>query len=80
MAERNLNLALPGNPRYQPKILQEIYGYDNLYRPLIEVELALLDELAATGIMPAKDYALLTLKLREDLLLITTTEVDKIEA
>ena len=25
------NLSLPGNPRYQPKDLQSVFGYDNLY-------------------------------------------------
>ena len=73
------NLYLPGNPRYQPEVLVPIYGYDNLYRPLIEVELALLDELHACGVIPGEDYAALTPELRENLLSITTTEVDEIE-
>ena len=43
------SLALPGNPRYQPKSLQEVFGYDNLVRTFVEVELAAMDTLAELG-------------------------------
>jgi adenylosuccinate lyase len=73
------NIALPGNPRYQPKDLVEIFGYDNLARTLVEVELAALDTLAEAGVIKAEDYALLTPGIRQKILTITTTEMDKIE-
>ena len=47
------NLMMPGNPRYQPKVLREIFGYDNAYKGLARVELANLDVLHAIGVMPA---------------------------
>ena len=31
-----LNLMLPGNPRYQPKQLVPIFGYDYLYKGVDE--------------------------------------------
>ena len=31
------NLAMPGNPRYQPKEMVPYFGYDNLYRAVAEV-------------------------------------------
>ena len=46
------NLALPGNPRYQPKDLQSVFGYDNLFRAVAEVEIATLKTLADIGIIP----------------------------
>jgi len=73
------NLALPGNPRYQPKELVPYFGYDNLYRPVAEVELATLEVLAEIGVIPAEDMALLTPQKREKVLSIITTEVDKVE-
>ena len=79
MAERTLNLSLPGSQRYRPKDMFDIFGYDRLYRPCIEVELAALDTLADLGIIPANDYALLDVDCRAKLLAITTTEVDEIE-
>ena len=45
------NLALPGNPRYQPKDLQRYFGYDNLFRFVAEVEIATLDTLAEIGVI-----------------------------
>ena len=51
------NLALPGNPRYQPKDLQSVFGYDNLFRAVAEVEIATLKTLAEIGIIPAADAA-----------------------
>lgn len=73
------NLALPGNPRYQPKSLQPYFGYDNLYRPAIEVEIAVMRTLGEMNIIPAEDIALLTPEVEAKLLSITTTEVDKVE-
>jgi len=73
------NLMLPGNPRYQPKELQPIFGYDNLYRGLAEVEIANLKALAEIGLIGADEFKLLTPELIEQLLNITTTEVDKVE-
>ena len=73
------NLALPGNPRYQPKNLRDFFGYDNLFRYVAEVEIATLRTLIEVGIVPATEGALLTPELEEKLLGITTTEVDEIE-
>ncbi|OGF82340.1 hypothetical protein A3B18_00085 [Candidatus Giovannonibacteria bacterium RIFCSPLOWO2_01_FULL_46_13] len=73
------NLSLPGNPRYQPVSLKEIWGYDNLYKPAIEVEIAVMRVLAENGIIPEEDIALLTPDVERNLLEITTTQVDKTE-
>lgn len=73
------NLALPGNPRYQPKGLVPIFGYDNLYRGLAAVEIANLKVLGEIGVMPVEDLALLTPEVELALMGITTTEVDKRE-
>jgi adenylosuccinate lyase len=76
---RKKNLALAGNPRYQPKSLTPIFGYDNLMVPVAEVELAGLDVLADIGLIPAKDYRLLTPKIRRRVLSIRTSLVDELE-
>ena len=73
------NLALPGNPRYQPKSMIPYFGYDNLVKPWIEVELALLSVLWEIGKIPDEDYALLTPEKREEIMSITTTQVDERE-
>ncbi len=74
------NLQLPGNPRYQPKSLQEIFGYDNLYRKAIEVEFAALQTLYEDKFIPPKDFLLLTPELRVQIIEeITTTMVDQVE-
>lgn len=73
------NNALPGNPRYQPKSLAPIFGYDNLMVPVAEVELAGMEVLADIGIIPASDFALLTRKIRHKVLLIRTSLVDELE-
>ena len=73
------NVALPGNPRYQPKDLQVHFGYDNLFRAVAEVEIATLETLAEIGVIPAEDIACLTLDVRHALLAITTSEVDEVE-
>ena len=73
------NLSLPGNPRYQPKDLQSVFGYDNLFRAVAEVEIATMKTLAEIGIIPEADIALLTPAIEQELLAITTTEVDDVE-
>jgi len=73
------NLALPGNPRYQPKDLQSVFGYDNLFRAVAEVEIATLKTLADIGIIPAATIASLTPGVEQELLAIPTTEVDDVE-
>jgi adenylosuccinate lyase len=74
------NLMLPGNPRYQPKEMKKIFGYDNLYCCAIDVELATMEVLHELGFIPDEDFLLLTpelkIKIREE---ITTTIVDKVE-
>jgi adenylosuccinate lyase len=51
------NLIMPGNPRYQPAQLRPVFGYDNLYRPVIEVEVANIKTLAELNVIPPKDYS-----------------------
>ncbi|HNV12913.1 MAG TPA: lyase family protein [bacterium] len=74
------NVQLPGNPRYQPKELTKIFGYDYLYQKAIDVEFAAMYTLHVSGFIDEKDYALLTpelkVKIKEE---ITTTMVDKVE-
>ena len=78
-SDRPQNLALPGNPRYQPKELAGIFGYDNLYRSVVEVEIATMRTLGDIGVIAPGDMALLTDDVEAALLGITTTEVDAIE-
>lgn len=73
------NLGLPGNPRYQPKDLIPIFGYDNLARILVQVEIAVMRTLAEMGIVPAADMDLLTPDIELKLRAITMSEVDKVE-
>jgi len=73
------NLILPGNPRYQPKELQEIFGYDNLYLAPIKVELATMKVLADNNIIPKDEYKSLTVEIINQIKNITTTEVDDLE-
>jgi adenylosuccinate lyase len=73
------NLALPGNPRYQPQSLVPYFGYDNIARFLVSVELAALDTLTEMEIIESADRALLTPELEQKLLAITTSEMDRIE-
>lgn len=77
MNERNL--ILPGNPRYQPKEMKDFFGYDNLYSGLAQVEIATLETLAEIGVIPKKEMKILKPKLKEKLLAIPTSQVDKIE-
>ncbi len=74
-----MNLTLPGNPRYQPKDLQSCFGYDNLFRSVAEVEIATMRTLAEIGVIPESDIALLTPEIEQQLLAISTTEVDEVE-
>ncbi len=76
--EKNLQMA--GDPRYQPLELTPYFGYDNLYRGPLEVELAGLDVFYDVDLIPAGDYALLTPDLRSQILHLTTTEIDRVEA
>lgn len=73
------NLTLPGNPRYQPKNLQDIWGYDVLYRPVGEVELASLKVLAEIGVIPKSDIDKLTPLTEQNILEVLTTAVDETE-
>src|SRR3989338_4601578 len=73
------NTALPGNPRYQPKDLVAFFGYDNLARTLVEVELAALRALGDALVIKEVDIALLTPEIEAKLLAITMSEVDKVE-
>jgi adenylosuccinate lyase len=70
------NLIMPGNPRYQPAQLRPVFGYDNLYRPVIEVEVANIKTLAELNVIPPKDYLLLTSERLTNLLSIRATDVD----
>lgn len=74
------NLMLPGNPRYQPKEMKKIFGYDNLYCCAIDIELATMEVLYELGFIPDENFRLLTpelkIKIRQE---ITTTMVDKVE-
>lgn len=74
-----MNDVLPGNPRYQPRSMVPYFGYDNLVKTWIEVELALLDVLADLGVIPKEEYSLLTPEVREIIKTITTTEVGQRE-
>ena len=80
MGEDNkINTVLPGNPRYQPREMVSIFGYDNLYKKVAVVEIATLETLAEIGVISKEDIALLTEEKKKELLDIKTTEVDKIE-
>lgn len=76
MAERNL--TLPGNPRYQPKELQPYFGYDNLYREAVSVEIEALSVFIDHGLIPEEHRASLVSSV-EPLFNLTTTEVDRVE-
>ena len=73
------NLQLPGNPRYQPVELQPAFGYDNYAGFLVMVELAVMRTLADIGTISQEDIALLTPEIEEELLAITTTQMDEVE-
>lgn len=73
------NLALPGNPRYQPEELKPYFGYDNNYKFVAEVEISTMRALASIGIIPSEEIALLTPEVEQRLLAITTSEVVEME-
>lgn len=73
------NLILPGNPRYQPKEMAPIFGYDNLYQKAAEVEIATLRTLGEIGAIPEKELEKLNQGLIDKILAVPTTEIDKIE-
>lgn len=75
----DLNLMMPGHPRYQPKSLREYFGYDHTYRGLACVEIANIETLATIGVIPAPDIAFLTPEIEETLLGIPATTVDVTE-
>ncbi|MDD2758311.1 MAG: lyase family protein [Patescibacteria group bacterium] len=72
-------MALPGYPRYQPKELVPYFGYDNLMRWMVEVELAAMKTLAEAGAFDKGLLDLITPEMHEKLVGIPTTYVDKIE-
>lgn len=73
------NLAMPGNPRYQPLQLIDIFGYDNLYQELARIEIATLQVLGEIGVIPADETVELSDVIIKQLLKISTTSVDKTE-
>jgi len=77
MNERNS--VLPGNPRYQPKKMKDFFGYDDLYLGLAQVEIATLETLGEIGVIPTEEMKALVPELKEKILTIPTTQVDKIE-
>ncbi len=74
-----VNMALPGNPRYQPKSLVDYFGYDKLYLGPIHVILATLRVLGRIAAIPAQDADLLDGALTAKLLTIRTGLVDQVE-
>jgi adenylosuccinate lyase len=70
---------MPGFPKYQPKDLQEFFGYDNLFREFANVEFSTLFTLADIGVIPPDDIVLLTSEIRDQIMAIPTTEVVRIE-
>ena len=80
-SDRAQNFTLPGNPRYQPKNLQDYFGYDNIFRYVAEVEIANLRTLADIdiGVISKEAIQQLTPEMEKMLLEISTTEVDKVE-
>ncbi len=73
------NLALPGNPRYQPPALFSFFGFDNLFVTVAEVEIATMQVLGEIEVIPAEDIALLTPEIIEQIKQIPTTQVFKME-
>ena len=77
--EAPLNLALPGNQRYQPKEMVPIFGYDYLFKPVAEVEIATLQVLGDISMIPSEEMAQLTTEVTGKLYAIRTTQVDRME-
>jgi adenylosuccinate lyase len=77
--ESPANLYLPGNLRYQPNELKPIFGYDNLYHPWGEIELAKLEVMKEIGMIPVEIWLTLTDEQREKIFNIRTTTTDEVE-
>ncbi len=75
----NFNKILPGNPRYQPKEMEAVFAYDNLYKKVALVEIVTLETLGSLGVIKEQVIKKLDQEAKEKLLAIKTTEVDKIE-
>ncbi len=73
------NLFLPGNLRYQPKEMIPYFGYDNLYKTFVDVEMATLEVLHDIKVIPDDEYAKITVSIKKQLQQIKTTQVDKLE-
>jgi len=73
------NLILPGNPRYQPRQMEEFFGYDNIYVTVGEVQIANMESLADIGKIPARTFKELKPEIIKKILAIPTTKVDKVE-
>lgn len=73
------NIAMPGNPRYQPTSLVPFFGYDNLTRPWARLEWALLETLAESGVMPDRIARHIAAPILERMLETTMTAVDRRE-
>lgn len=74
------NLTLPGSLRYQPRQLKKIFGYDNTYDTVGEVEIATLRTMGEIGAIPAEEVNQVSDSLMQTMLHeITGTEVDEIE-
>lgn len=69
------NLQMPGDGRYQPKVLRPFLGYDQWAGWLIIVEWFWMVTLAKIGVMPKKDSKLLTEDLLKELLSKITTTI-----
>lgn len=78
--QKNRNLFMPGDGRYQPDELKPFLGYDMWAGFLVIVEWSYLVALAEIGFMPAGHAALLTREQLTRLLTqITTTRQDEVE-
>lgn len=77
------NWQMPGNPRYQPKGLKHIFGYDELYGYIGRVEFAALEELIeiliSAGLAKEEAREQLNKDSYELLSNIVTSEVDRYE-
>lgn len=74
------NLAMPGNPHYQPKQLKPYLGYDQWACLCAVVEWVWLLSLAKCRVMPSSVAKLLTPELLRNIILkLTTTEMTAIE-
>jgi adenylosuccinate lyase len=73
------NLALPGNPRTQPRDLVDPFGYDNLARTQVEVQLACMTDVGRIRNRPGERHGALTDEVVARAYQITTTEIDKVE-